>query len=332
MTWDTAIQEFETYLKLECNLAENTILAYRRDIHKLSQFLTLTNPTSPTPPTQLQATDIRQFLTYLHQLGLCTTSQARILSSLKQFYKFLTLEETIQNDPTALIDRPITGKKLPTVLTIPEVEAILNAIDLSTPLGMRNRAMIETLYSCGLRVSELINIQLSDIYFEEKMIQVLGKGNKKRWIPIGSMALHHLQHYIDHVRTSLQANSAPTPYLFLNNRGKQLTRVMVFLIIQDLALKAECNQTISPHTFRHSFATHLVEGGADLRAVQVMLGHDSITTTEIYTHLDTQYLQQTIQEFHPTSKRQLSHFPTAPHHPIADTAAGENGNSLSPSP
>lgn len=302
MNWETAIQDFEAYLKLECHLAENTIIAYSRDIYKLSQFIHLTQPTL-TAPTLLQATDIRQFLASLHELGICTTSQARILSSLKQFYKYLTLEEKIQVDPTQLIDRPICGKKLPAVLTVPEIEDILNAIDLSTPLGIRNRAMIETLYSCGLRVSELINIQLSDIYFEEKMMQVLGKGNKKRWIPIGSMALHYLHDYIDHVRARMHLTKTATNCLFLNNRGSAMSRVMIFLVIQDLAKKAGLNKKISPHTFRHSFATHLVEGGADLRAVQAMLGHECITTTEIYTHLDTQYLQQTIQEFHPTSKR-----------------------------
>lgn len=302
MHWETTIQEFEAYLKLECHLADNTIIAYSRDIYKLSQFIHLTQPTL-TSPTLLQATDIRQFLTSLHKLGICTTSQARILSSLKQFYKYLTLEEKIQVDPTQLIDRPISGKKLPVVLTVPEVEAILNAIDLSTPLGIRNRAMIETLYSCGLRVSELINMQLSDIYFEEKMIQVLGKGNKKRWVPIGSMAIHYLHDYIDHVRTPIHIAKVATNSLFLNNRGHTISRVMIFLIIQDLVDKAGLNKKISPHTFRHSFATHLVEGGADLRAIQAMLGHECITTTEIYTHLDTLYLQQTIQEFHPTSKR-----------------------------
>lgn len=302
MDFEPAIKEFETYLKLECNLAENTILAYSRDISKLSQFITLTKQPIISP-LLLQTTDIRQFLTYLHQLGLCTTTQARILSSIRHFYKFLILDEKLHEDPTELIDSPISRKKLPEVLTIPEIETILNAIDLSTHLGIRNRAIVETLYSCGLRVSELINIKINDIYFEEKMIQVLGKGNKTRWIPIGSMALQYLHNYIDHVRSAFQIEKTGNNFLFLNNRGKKISRVMIFLIIQDITLKTGLNKKISPHTFRHSFATHLVEGGADLRAVQAMLGHESITTTEIYTHLDTHYLQQTMQEFHPTSRR-----------------------------
>lgn len=300
MTWELCIQQFETYLKLECRLAKNSILAYTSDVRKLSQFANLHQ--QELSPLLIQPTDLRNFLIYLHELGIGATSQARILSATKRLYEFLVLEGVISQDPTQLVDRPVLGRKLPQVLTVHEIEALLNAIDHSTPTGMRNRAILETLYSCGLRVSELVGLRLSDIYFEEGLMQVLGKGNKQRWVPIGSIALKYIRIYIEEVRTHLPIQKKAENCLFLNHRGNQLTRVMIFLIIQELAAKAGLNKPISPHTFRHSFATHLVEGGADLRAVQAMLGHESITTTEIYTHLDQSYLQQTIQEFHPRSK------------------------------
>lgn len=299
MTWELCIQQFETYLKLECRLAENSILAYIRDIRKLAQFANLHQPS--LPPLQVQPTGLRNFLIYLHELGIGANSQARILSAIKRLYEFLILEGMVSQDPTQLVDRPVLGRKLPQVLAVHEIEALFHAIDHSTPTGMRNRAILETLYSCGLRVSELVGLKLSDIYLEEGLMQVMGKGDKQRWVPIGSMALKYIHIYMEEVRTHLPIQRGAENKLFLNNRGNQLTRVMIFLIIQELATKAGFKKAISPHTFRHSFATHLVEGGADLRAVQAMLGHESITTTEIYTHLDQSYLQQTIQEFHPRS-------------------------------
>jgi integrase/recombinase XerD len=300
MTWGLCIQQFKTYLKLECRLAENSVLAYTSDIHKLSQFASLQQ--QPLLPLQVQTTHLQSFLIYLHELGISATSQARILSAIKRLYEFLVLEGMVSQDPTQLIDRPVLGRKLPQVLTIEEIEALLRAIDHSSPNGMRNRAILETLYSCGLRVSELVGLRLSDIHFEEGLVQVLGKGNKQRWVPIGSIALQYIRIYLEQVRNHLPIQKKAANYVFLNQRGNQLTRVMIFLIIQELAAQAGLAKPISPHTFRHSFATHLVEGGADLRAVQAMLGHESITTTEIYTHLDQSYLQQTIQAFHPRSK------------------------------
>jgi len=281
-------------------LAENSILAYTSDVRKLSQFANLHQQS--LSPLLVQPTDLRNFLIYLHELGIGAASQARILSAIKRLYEFLVLEGMMSQDPTQLVDRPVLGRKLPQVLTIHEIETLLTAIDHSTPTGMRNRAILETLYSCGLRVSELIELRLSDIYFEEGFIQVLGKGNKQRLVPIGSIALKYIRIYLEEVRSHFPIQKGAENSLFLNHRGNQLTRVMIFLIIQELATKAGLKKAISPHTFRHSFATHLVEGGADLRAVQAMLGHESITTTEIYTHLDQSYLQQTIQEFHPRSK------------------------------
>ncbi len=281
-------------------MAENSILAYTSDVRKLSQFANLHQQS--LSPLLVQPTDLRNFLIYLHELGIGAASQARILSAIKRLYEFLVLEGMMSQDPTQLVDRPVLGRKLPQVLTIHEIETLLTAIDHSTPTGMRNRAILETLYSCGLRVSELIELRLSDIYFEEGFIQVLGKGNKQRLVPIGSIALKYIRIYLEEVRSHFPIQKGAENSLFLNHRGNQLTRVMIFLIIQELATKAGLKKAISPHTFRHSFATHLVEGGADLRAVQAMLGHESITTTEIYTHLDQSYLQQTIQEFHPRSK------------------------------
>lgn len=299
MTWELCIQQFETYLKLECRLAENSILAYTSDVRKLSQFASLHQPN--LSPLLIQPTDLRNFLIYLYELGIGATSQARILSAIKRLYEFLVLEGWVSQGPTQLLDRPVLGRKLPQVLTVHEIESLFQAIDHSTPTGMRNRAIVETLYSCGLRVSELVGLRMSDIYFEEGLMQVVGKGNKQRWVPVGSMAVKYMRIYLAEVRNHLPIQKKAENYLFLNHRGGQLTRVMIFLIIRELAVKAGLRKPISPHTFRHSFATHLVEGGADLRAVQAMLGHESITTTEIYTHLDQSYLQQTIQAFHPRS-------------------------------
>jgi len=299
MTWELAIQQFEIHLQLERSLAENSILAYGSDLRKLCQFIELRQ--LGLSPLTLQTTHLRDFLIYLHELGIGATSQARILSAIRCFYQFLLLEGYLEIDPTKLVERPALGRKLPHTLSIHEIEMLFSAIDHSTPMGMRNRAMLETLYSSGLRVSELISLRMSDIYFEEMFLQVLGKGNKQRLVPLGRMALKYLRIYIEEVRIHFPINKEATNCVFLNKRGSKMSRVMVFLIIKELASKAGLQQEISPHTFRHSFATHLVEGGADLRAVQAMLGHESITTTEIYTHLDRSYLQQTIHEFHPRS-------------------------------
>jgi integrase/recombinase XerD len=299
MTWELTIQQFVIHLRLERALAENSIFAYEGDVRKLWQFVDLKK--IDLSPLAVEAKHLQNFLIYLHDLGLGATSQARILSAIRCFYQFLMLEGHLEQDPTKLIDRPVLGRKLPYTLAVHEIEALFNAIDHSTPMGMRNRAMLETLYSSGLRVSELIELRISDIYFKEMFVQVLGKGNKQRLVPIGKIALKYLRMYLEEVRNQLPVKKEATNYVFLNRRGSKLTRVMIFLIIKELAGKIRLAQEISPHTFRHSFATHLVEGGADLRAVQAMLGHESITTTEIYTHLDRSYLQQTIQEFHPRS-------------------------------
>jgi len=254
-----------------------------------------------TSPLKVTMEDIQGFLKYITELGLGARTQARILSGLKAFYKFLILENEIQVDPTELIESPKLGRKLPDVLSIEEIDTILNGIDRSTPEGERNRAMLEVLYSCGLRVSELITLQISNIYFAEGFIRITGKGDKERLVPIGGQAIKHLNLYLNQVRVHQPIQAEFTDFAFLNRRGKGLTRVMIFTIIKNLVTAVGIDKTVSPHTFRHSFATHLVEGGADLRAVQEMLGHESITTTEIYTHLDRSYLKQTILDYHPRS-------------------------------
>lgn len=299
MTWEVLIKQFETHLRLERSLSPNSVVAYLGDVKKLWEFLMLRQPglsLLAVAPSQLQA-----FLAYLHSLGIGATSQARIVSAIKSFYQWLLLEEYLTQVPTKLLARPTIGRKLPQPLAVHEIEALLCAIDHATPLGMRNRAILETLYSTGLRVSELVMLKLSNLYFDEGFLRVLGKGDKERLVPIGRVALQYLRIYIEEVRSCGSVQKGFANYVFLNRRGTKLTRVMVFLIIKELAQKVGLGKKISPHTFRHSFATHLVEGGADLRAVQAMLGHESITTTEIYMHLDRSYLKQVIQDFHPRS-------------------------------
>lgn len=300
MNWTEAISEFKTYLKLERSLSENSILAYSHDIKKFNSFLQMTN--REPGPEQVCPEDLRQFIQWINELGLSPRSQARIISGLKTFYKFLLLEDKIDNDPTALLEAPNIGRKLPEVLSIEEIDKLLLAIDLSKPLGARNKAMLEVLYSCGLRVSELIDLRLSNYYPEQGFIRILGKGDKERLVPIGRKAIKEIELYLQE-RTHLPVDPVFRDVLFLNRRGKKLTRVMVFTIIRQLAEKVGLKKEISPHTFRHSFATHLIEGGADLRAVQEMLGHESILTTEIYTHLDREYLRDAIIRFHPRSRR-----------------------------
>lgn len=294
MTWLDHIKNFKNYLKLERGLSGNSVESYVRDAEKLFQFCGETKHIA-----SLKDEDIHNFLVFLNDLGLSATSQARILSGIKAFFEFLFIEKLISSDPTELISSPRITRKLPETLHLHEIEAMMSRIDLSTPEGPRNKAIIEVMYSCGLRVSELINLKISDCLFQEGFIRVVGKGNKMRLVPIGTEAIKFSNIYLREVRPQLNIELGHEDFLFLNRRGKALSRVMVFLIIKDLAEKAGIHKSISPHTLRHSFATHLVEGGADLRAVQEMLGHESIITTEIYTHLDRAYLQQTLKEFHP---------------------------------
>lgn len=299
MSWDLHIKHFGHYLKLERSLSENSIEAYVRDITKLQQFMEMKYP--KVSPLSVTSRHLQGLLQYINELGMSAYSQARILSGIKGFYKYLLFEELIEKDPTELIEGPKIGRKLPDTLSYPEIEKLLDAIDLSTPEGGRNRAMLEVLYSSGLRVSELVGLKLNNIYFDVGFLRVIGKGNKERLVPIGRDAMKHLKIYIDQIRVHTPIQKGFEADVFLNKRGKRLSRVTVFTVIKELANTIGLNKSISPHTFRHSFATHLIEGGADLRAVQEMLGHESITTTEIYTHLDRDYLRQVITEFHPRS-------------------------------
>jgi len=298
-TWNTSIKQFEGYLQLEKSLSPNSVEAYSRDISKLRQYLDLSK--LPASPAQVTTRILRDFLGWLGELGLSAPSQARTLSGIKAFYSFMIMEDLLTLDPTDTLEAPKVGRKLPDTLSYEEITQLLDAIDLSTNEGTRNRAMLETLYSSGLRVSELTNLRLSNLYADQGFVRVTGKGNKERLVPIGRDALKHIGFYISGVRCHLDIQRGAEDIVFLNRRGTGLSRVMIFTIIKTLAAQAGIRKTISPHTFRHSFATHLIEGGADLRAVQEMLGHESITTTEIYTHLDRDYLKQIITEFHPRS-------------------------------
>jgi len=299
VNWRTHIEQFTTYLKLERSLSANSIMAYERDVEKLAQFIDL--KFTGTSALKTSAAQLQAFIEYLNELGLSAFSQARILSGIKSFYKYLLLEDLIKADPTELLEGPKLGRKLPDTLEYFEIEQLLTAIDLSKPEGMRNRAMIEVLYGCGLRVSELVDLRLGNVSAESGFVRVTGKGNKERLVPVGRDALKYLSMYTSEVRVHVNIQKGFESHVFLNRRGRKLTRVMVFMIIKELAQRIGLRKTISPHTFRHSFATHLIEGGADLRAVQEMLGHESITTTEIYTHLDRDYLKQVIRDFHPRS-------------------------------
>jgi integrase/recombinase XerD len=297
--WERYIKDFVSYLKIEKGLAENSILAYQNDVDKLKEFAS----TSSKLPDQLSYDDLKQFLSTLFDLGLSARSQARIISGIKQFYGFLILENLVKVDPSELLEQPKLGRKLPEVLTIEEIDALLNAIDLSKNEGHRNRAMLETLYSCGLRVSELVGLRFSDLFFEEGFIRVIGKGNKERLVPVSPQVQKEIDIYQQHIRNHLNIQKGSENIVFLNRRGAQLTRVMVFTIIKNLAESIGLKKNISPHTFRHSFATHLIEGGANLRAIQEMLGHESITTTEIYTHLDQRFLRDAILSYHPRNSK-----------------------------
>lgn len=298
MNWQIYIEQFKNYLTLERGFSENSVQAYLRDVEKFREFALSHHQSNPE---KVSTGFIQEFLKYLNELGIAETSQARILSGIKAFYKFLFLENSISTDPSYLIEAPKLARKLPDTLSYEEIERLLAAIDLSTAEGTRNRAILEVLYSCGLRVSELTELKLSQLYFDIGFIKVIGKGNKERFVPIGRDAIKYTKQYLQHYRNHLNIAKGYENYVFLNRRGKNLSRVFIFMIIKDLAAHVGLKKNISPHTFRHSFATHLLEGGANLRAIQEMLGHESITTTEIYTHLDKDYLRQTILQFHPRS-------------------------------
>ncbi len=297
MDWSSSIKGFKAFLKLERSLSPNSVEAYERDVEKLWQFFEVHGLS--VSPENVEPEHLKGLVKWVAELGMQPRSQARMISGLKAFYKFLLLENLIQTDPCDQLDSPKLGRKLPDTLDIQDIDALIAAIDLSKAEGERNRAILETLYSCGLRVSELVNLKISDLHLQAEFIKVTGKGNKERIIPAGSEVRKRLEDYLGQVRIHVPVKVGEEDIVFLNRRGKRLTRVMVFLMIKDLAKKIGLKKKISPHTFRHSFATSLVEGGADLRAVQEMLGHESITTTEIYTHLDREYLRQVITEFHP---------------------------------
>lgn len=298
MDWHSSISGFRSYLRLERSLSAHTADAYVADAEKLHQFTRVSNGQLPN---EITTEDLREFLRWIYDLGLAPHSQARILSGIKAFFRFLLLEELIPADPAALLEAPRLRRKLPDTLSVSDVNALLGAIDLSRPEGTRTRAMLEVLYGCGLRVSELTGLLISDLFLDIDFIRVTGKGNKERLVPIGAEAVKYLKIWLEEVRVHYPVKPGKEDFVFLNRRGTPLSRVMVFMIIKELAERAGVKKKISPHTFRHSFATHLIEGGADLRAVQEMLGHESITTTEIYTHLDRDFLKQTITQFHPRS-------------------------------
>jgi integrase/recombinase XerD len=294
-SWNRYIKEFVSYLKIEKGLAENSIFAYQNDVAKLHDFSVSIDKNAE----QISYNDLKLFIAALYDLGLSARTQARIISGIKQFYGYLLLENYITVDPSELLDQPKIGRKLPEVLTIEEIDRLIDALDMSKTESHRNKAIIETLYSCGLRVSELVNLRFSDLFFEEGFIRVIGKGNKARLVPVSASVEKEISIYNDHIRRHQNIKKGDENVVFLNRRGGKLTRVMIFTIIKDLAERISLQKTISPHTFRHSFATHLLEGGANLRAIQEMLGHESITTTEIYTHLDQRYLKEAILSFHP---------------------------------
>ncbi len=295
--WEVYKKGFKAFLQLEKSLADNSVEAYLRDIDKLTQYLL--EASSLKTPADIELTDLQQFIKWIAELGMTPTSQARIISGIKAFYKYCLLENISKSDPTALLEAPKLKRALPDVLSFDEIEMMIAQIDLSKPEGGRNKAILETMYSCGLRVSETVNLKISQLYLDVGFIRVIGKGDKERLVPIGSSAAHYINIYKNDIRVHTQTKPGNEDILFLNGRGSKLSRVMIFLIIKDLVKKAGIKKTVSPHTIRHSFATHLVEGGADLRAVQEMLGHESITTTEIYTHLDREFLRKTLELFHP---------------------------------
>lgn len=299
MKWEDSKKGFENYLKLEKSLSQNSVSAYVNDINKLMIFLD--ENFKRLTPEKVKLNHLKAFVEYLNDRGVSPRTQARTISGIKSFFKYLLIEGKIQGDPTTLLESPKIGRKLPDVLTMEEIDSIIDAVDLDKPEGQRNKAMLETLYSCGLRVSELVNLKVTNLFFEQGFIKVEGKSEKERLVPVSEKAVVEINKYLNGYRKTLKISPESENVLFLNRRGKKLSRVMIFTIIKNLAQKVGMDKKISPHTFRHSFATHLISGGADLRAVQEMLGHESILTTEIYTHLDRDYLKSTISQFHPRS-------------------------------
>jgi len=297
LDWRSAIKGFQAYLKLERSLSPNSIEAYSRDIEKLYQFSEA--QTVKLNPVNITLTDLRNFINWINELGMIPSSQARILSGIKAFYKYMLMEDIIKSDPSELLESPKIQRKLPDTLSYEDINKLIAAIDLSRPDGARNKAILEVLYGCGLRVSELTELKLSNLYLDIEFIKVTGKGSKERLVPIGGEAVKALKIWIEQVRVHIPIKKGEEDMVFLNQRGSRISRIYIFLTIKKLAAAVGLKKTISPHTFRHSFATHLVEGGADLRAVQEMLGHESITTTEIYTHLDREFLKGTIIQYHP---------------------------------
>lgn len=298
--WEPYKKGFKAYLQLERSLSGNSIEAYLGDIEKLTTYLQAQGDLKN--PSEIRLPDLQKFVQWIAELGMTPASQARIISGIRTFYRYCLLEDISSVDPTTLLEAPKLKRALPDVLSFDEIENIISQIDVSTSEGTRNKAILETMYSCGLRVSEVVNLKLSQLYMDVGFIRVIGKGNKERLVPIGDSAVKYINIYRSTIRVHQPIQAGEEDIVFLNRRGKRLTRVMIFLIIKDLVRKAEIKKNISPHTFRHSFATHLVEGGADLRAVQEMLGHESITTTEIYTHLDREFLRKTLEKFHPGFK------------------------------
>jgi integrase/recombinase XerD len=298
--WDAYKKGFKAYLQLERSLSDNSVEAYLRDIDKLTEFLREAHALKT--PADIELKDLQQFIKWISEIGLTPTSQARIISGIRSFYKYCSIENIVKKDPTTLLEAPKLKRALPDILSFEEIESIIAEIDLSTPEGGRNKAILETMYSCGLRVTEAVNLRLSCLYFDVGFIRVIGKGDKERLVPVGSSAIKYINIYRKDIRVHMPVKPGQEDILFLNRRGSKLSRVMIFLLLKDLVRKAGIKKNISPHTFRHSFATHLVEGGADLRAVQEMLGHESITTTEIYTHLDREYLREALHQFHPAFK------------------------------
>jgi len=297
MKWSECKKGYENFLKLEKSLSQNSVSAYVNDINKLISFLD--EEEKKIPPEKVRIQHLKKFVEWLNLRGVSPRTQARTISGIKSFFKYLLIEEKIMNDPTTLLESPKVGRKLPDILSMDEIDLLIDSVDVSKPEGQRNRAMLETLYSCGLRVSELVNLKISNLNFEQGFIKVEGKADKERLVPISKSAIEEINKYTEGYRNGLNIHKDSADILFLNRRGKNLSRVMVFTIIKGLAEKVKLGKKISPHTFRHSFATHLINGGADLRAVQEMLGHESILTTEIYTHIDKDYLKSTIQQFHP---------------------------------
>jgi integrase/recombinase XerD len=295
--WESYKKGFKSYLQLEKSLSDNSVEAYLRDIEKLTQYLQEIK--NLKTPANVELRDLERFLKWIAELGMTPASQARIISGIRAFYKYCALENIVSKDPTLLLELPKLKRALPDVLSFEEIESIISQIDLSKPEGGRNKAIVETLYSCGLRVSEVVNLKVSQLYLDVGFIRVIGKGDKERLVPVGRSAVKYINIYKNNIRVHIVPKAGNNDILFLNNRGTKLSRVMIFLIIKDLVKKAGISKQVSPHTFRHSFATHLVEGGADLRAVQEMLGHESITTTEIYTHLDREFLRKTLEQYHP---------------------------------